>query len=45
MPSTLESCKTYFGTTDLYAIFEIDKKSSVAESKLYQNMSKCYKLT
>lgn len=33
MPSTLESCKTFFGTTDLYAIFEIDKKSSVAEIK------------
>lgn len=33
MPSTLESCKEFFGTTDLYAIFEIDKKASVAEIK------------
>lgn len=35
MPSTLESCKTFFGTTDLYAIFDIDKKASVAESKFF----------
>ncbi|KAL7022633.1 hypothetical protein ACKWTF_012322 [Chironomus riparius] len=33
MPSTLESCKTFFGTTDLYAIFEIEKKAPVSEIK------------
>lgn len=33
MPSTLESCETFFGTKDLYEIFEIEKKATVAEGK------------
>lgn len=37
MPSTLEACQNYFGNSDLYAIFEINKKASVAEGKNYFN--------
>lgn len=33
MPSTLESCESFFGTRNLYEIFAIDKKATVAESK------------
>lgn len=34
MPSTLEACEKFFGSKDLYVIFEIDKKATVAKSKL-----------
>lgn len=33
MPSTLESCENFFGTQDLYVIFEIEKEATVAEGK------------
>lgn len=33
MPTTLESCESFFGTKELYEIFEIEKKASVAEGK------------
>jgi len=33
MPTTLESCESFFGTKDLYEIFEVEKKASVAEVK------------
>lgn len=34
MPSTLEACESFFGSRDLYGIFEIDKKATVAKGKL-----------
>jgi hypothetical protein len=34
MPSTLDACEKFFGSRELYGIFEIDKKASVAEGKL-----------
>lgn len=33
MPTTLESCETFFGTKDLYEILGIEKKATVAEGK------------
>lgn len=33
MPTTLESCLEFFETKDLYEIFEINKKATVAEGK------------
>lgn len=38
MPSTLDACQNYFGSSDLYGIFEIEKKASVAEGKKLLNL-------
>lgn len=34
MPTTLESCENFFGTKNLYEIFEIEKKATVAEGRI-----------
>lgn len=36
MPSTFDACQKFFGSTDLYAIFDIDKKASVAEGEYFK---------
>jgi len=33
MPTTLESCESYFGSKDLYGILEIEKTATIAELK------------
>lgn len=35
MPSTLEACEKFFGTSDLYKLFDIDKKATVAEGERF----------
>lgn len=35
MPSTLEMCEKFFGTTSLYEILEIEKTATVAEGNFF----------
>jgi hypothetical protein len=37
MPKTLEACESLFGTSDLYKLFDIEKKATVAEGKNNNN--------
>lgn len=39
MPSTLESCESFYGTKDLYGIFEIEKEATVAEGKRLESFN------
>lgn len=36
MPTTLEACESFFGTADLYKLFDIAKTATVAEGNIQQ---------